>query len=166
MQILTAAIPDPTALFPDQLAGAIRGVHIHLDDPSVCITQAQIICVYSWKLGQTSPRRSRKRPPHVHFKGSAPEWKQVCLVRSQAQGGPGWMEEERRDPRRPVCVWCKRGMSVHVCECAVKTGHLNNSFNYKSFTMWSCTKHAGELTRFAEILNEIPTNYVFCFWCF
>lgn len=118
VQILTAAIPDPTAQFQDQLEGAIRGVHIHLDDPSVCITQAQIICVYSGKLGQRSPGRCRKRPPHVDFKAAAAEWKQVCLVQSRAQGGPGWMEEGGRDPCRPVCVWWKKGVCTCVCVCA------------------------------------------------
>lgn len=117
VQILTAAIPDPTAQFQDQLEGAIRGVHIHLDDPSVCITQAQIICVYSGKLGQRSPGRCRKRPPHVDFKAAAAEWKQVCLVQSRAQGGPGWMEEGGRDPCRPVCVWWKKGVCARVCMC-------------------------------------------------
>ena len=118
VQILTAAIPDPTAQFQDQLEGAIRGVHIHLDDPSVCITQAQIICVYSGKLGQRSPRRCRKRPPHVDFKAAAAEWKQVCLVQSRAQGGPGWMEEGGRDPCRPVCVWWKKKGSACTTVCA------------------------------------------------
>lgn len=151
VQILTAAIPDPTVLVQDQLAGAIRGVHIHLDDPSVCITQAQIICVYSGKLGQSSPRRCRKRPPHVHFKEAVAEWKQVCLVRSQAQGGPDRVEEVRRDPRRPVCVWLKRE-SVHVCLCRVKTGHLNSPFNLKSVIMWSCIK----------MFSRCVTDTVFC----
>lgn len=55
VKILTSAIQDPTALILDQLAGAIRGVHMHLDDPSVCITQAQIICVYSGEIRAKQP---------------------------------------------------------------------------------------------------------------
>lgn len=39
-------------------------------------------------------------------KGAEAEWKQVCRVRSRAQGGPAG--GGRRDPRRPVGVGYKR----------------------------------------------------------
>lgn len=105
MQIFTAAIPDPTAMLLDQLAGAIRGVHIHLDDPSVCITQAQIICVYSGKLGQRGPKHSGRRGPYVHFKGAEAEWKQVCLVQSvTGWAGVGWRKEGRTPQARLFVV--------------------------------------------------------------
>lgn len=163
MQILTAVIPDPTALLQDQLAGAIRGVHIHLDDPSVCITQAQIICVYSGKLGQSSPGRCRKRPPHVHFKGAAAEWKQVCLVRSRAQGGPGWMEEGRRDPCRPVCVWWKREW-VHVCPCTAKAGRL---IQYKVRYDVAVCKYLVRLWHLLEShVHREKSSGKCCTWCF
>lgn len=72
---------------------------MHLDDPSVCITQAQIICVYSGKLGQRSPGRRPRRPPHVHFKGRLAGLSGSRCVLSGAGtlvagwAPAGWMEE-------------------------------------------------------------------------
>lgn len=117
VRVFPAAGPDPAAVFLDRLAASIRGAHMHLGDPSVCITQAQIICVYSGKLGPGSPGRSRKRPPHVDFKGprlSGSRW--VSSIVGRRVGWSGWRKEGGVPFGHFRCSARKKG-TVHVFMC-------------------------------------------------
>lgn len=135
MQIWTTAVQDPRVLFQGQLVGAIKGVHIHLADPSVCITQAQIICVYRGKLGQSSPRRWRKRPPHVDFKKGC-GWVEagVSCPESGARWARlnGWMEEGRKAGPLQASVCVVHNSMQNSSYNAICLSICHNSFGMRS----------------------------------
>ncbi|TNN69678.1 hypothetical protein EYF80_020042 [Liparis tanakae] len=116
------------ALF--SLAGSAMPSNCHLSATSVgsslfavtvdsLAVPALIICVYSGKLGPAARGAAGGDLRMLSSKAEA-EWKQVCRVRSRAQGGPAAGGGGTPAGRS---VWATR-KSVHVC--------LHNAFKLKS----------------------------------